>query len=300
MTNAAGNEKQHRNSHKDTVFRMLFADRNNLLSLYNALNKTGYTDAEKLQITTLSGITYFRMKNDTSFLFDHTLNLYEHQSTPNPNMPLRDLFYVADVLKKMYPNKELHRSTKLSVPMPQFVVFYNGRQKQPDNAVLKLSDLFEKQTDAPQLELTVHVININPHCNDWLLEQCATLGGYTRFVCKVRENISRNFPVEQAVHRAVDECIREGILTEFFMQHKQEVIYMSVLEYDEAGHMEVLREEGYNSAKIDDILELLSDFGVVPQDIQARIREEQSERVLTGWLRLAAKAASLEEFAEKM
>ena len=84
-----------RRDYKDSVFRMLFRDRTNLLSLYNAVNQTSYTDPEELAVITLENAVYMNMKNDVAFLMDFRLNLYEHQSTWNPNMPLRDLIYVA-------------------------------------------------------------------------------------------------------------------------------------------------------------------------------------------------------------
>lgn len=77
-----------RRDYKDSVFRMLFRDRTNLLSLYNAVNQTSYTDPEELAVITLENAVYMNMKNDVAFLMDFRLNLYEHQSTWNPNMPL--------------------------------------------------------------------------------------------------------------------------------------------------------------------------------------------------------------------
>lgn len=93
-------------NYKDTVFRMLFKEKENLLSLYNALNETAYTDVDKLEITTLENAVYMNYKNDISFVFDSQLMLYERQSTVNPNMPLRNLFYVTRVLQER-PELEL-------------------------------------------------------------------------------------------------------------------------------------------------------------------------------------------------
>ena len=79
--------------YKDTVFRMLFADKSNLLSLYNAMSGSDYHDPSKLQIITLENAIYIGMKNDLAFVIGTNLFLYEHQSTYNPNMPLRGLIY---------------------------------------------------------------------------------------------------------------------------------------------------------------------------------------------------------------
>ena len=84
--------------YKDTVFRMLFSDRENLLSLYNAINGTTYENPEALEIVTLENAIYMGMKNDVSFLFAHYLNLYEAQSTSNQNMPLRGTIYFGDLI----------------------------------------------------------------------------------------------------------------------------------------------------------------------------------------------------------
>ena len=83
--------------YKDTLFRMIFRDRKNLLSLYNALNNSSYTNPDEMEITTLEDVIYVGMKNDVSFLFSSIMNLYEHQSTVNPNMPVRGLFYLARI-----------------------------------------------------------------------------------------------------------------------------------------------------------------------------------------------------------
>ena len=85
--------------HKDTVFRMIYRDREELLILYNALNGTDYEDPEQLTVTTLENAIYFGMKNDVSFPLYSRMMLYEQQSTWNPNIPLRDLFYIARLLE---------------------------------------------------------------------------------------------------------------------------------------------------------------------------------------------------------
>ena len=83
-------------NYKDTVFRMLFSNRKNLLSLYNAVNQRDYKNPDDLEIVTLENAIYMGMKNDLAFIIDTNLYLYEHQSTYNPNIPLRDLFYISN------------------------------------------------------------------------------------------------------------------------------------------------------------------------------------------------------------
>ena len=122
-------------NHKDSVFRMLYLDEKELLNLYNAVNGTNYTDVENLEINTLQNAIYMNMKNDVSFLFNFQVNLYEHQSTVNPNMPLRDLIYVSKLLQKMVRDCDLYGSSLVKIPAPRFVVFYNGTEKQPERRV---------------------------------------------------------------------------------------------------------------------------------------------------------------------
>ncbi|MCH5249721.1 MAG: hypothetical protein J1E98_07300 [Lachnospiraceae bacterium] len=156
--------------YKDTLFSMLFSEKKNLLSLYNALNKTTYTNVDDLEITTLENALYMNYKNDISFVFDFELMLYEHQSTINPNMPLRDLFYVSTVLKGRVKDENLYGQALIKIPAPRFVVLYNGTEEQPERQILRLSDSYEKKQGTPELELTVVVYNINWGHNKELLE----------------------------------------------------------------------------------------------------------------------------------
>ena len=142
---------------KDTVFRMLFSQKENLLSLYNALNGTSYTDTEELTITTLENAVYMNYKNDISFVFDAELMLYEHQSTVNPNMPLCDLIYVTSIIQGMTKDANLYSFVQIKLPAPRFVVFYNGISIHPEQTILKLSDAYEKQGGHQDLELTMTV-----------------------------------------------------------------------------------------------------------------------------------------------
>ena len=111
--------------YKDTVYRMLFKQPKEALSLYNGLNGTAYTDTSLLEFNTLENAIYMGMKNDLSFLIMDQMHLYEQQSTDTPNMPLRDLFYVADLLQAYVKDKSLYSSKQIKLPAPHFVVLYN-------------------------------------------------------------------------------------------------------------------------------------------------------------------------------
>ena len=88
-------------TYKDRIFRMIFKEKREFLDLYNAMNGTHYTNPDELTVTTLDNAIYLGMKNDVSFLLHDTLSLYEHQSTDNPNMPLRNLLYVSDIYSQL-------------------------------------------------------------------------------------------------------------------------------------------------------------------------------------------------------
>ncbi|MCM1466780.1 MAG: hypothetical protein NC086_01430 [Alistipes sp.] len=213
--------------------------------MYNALNGTNYKNADELEIATLEDAVYMKYKNDVSFLFHAYLTLYEHQSTFNPNMPLRDLFYVTSQLGRKYNNnRRLYGRKQVKIPTPKFVVFYNGSEERPENEVLKLSDAFERQDEEPELELKVRVININKGYNEEIKKACRVLREYSEFTDCVRKN-RENYETAEAVVRAVDECIQRGILKEFLEKQKAEVIETMLFEYNEEEVLEYLRQEEY-------------------------------------------------------
>ena len=232
--------------YKDTVFRMLFSDRKNLLSLYNAINGTGYEDPEELEIVTLESAIYMGMKNDLAFIIDTNLFLYEHQSTYNANMPLRDLFYIAGEYQKLVDHKSLYSSALQKIPAPNFIVFYNGTEKKKERWENLLSEAYENQTGDPNLELRVVTLNINEGHNRELMEQCQILREYAYYVAKVR-NYTKEMELDAAVERAVNECIHEGILVEFLRMNRAEVIAMSIFEYDKEEEEKKLRKAEFEA-----------------------------------------------------
>ena len=245
------NEKEEarpQRTYKDTVFRMLFREKENLLSLYNAVNKTAYSDAKDLEIMTLENAIYMNYKNDISFMMNFELMLYEHQSTVNPNMPLRHLIYVTKVLQGIIRNADLYGSVLVQIPTPRFVIFYNGMEDQPEQKILKLSDAFEKKLETPELELAVTMYNINFGQNPEILNACQTLKEYAQYVSKVRE-YAEKMPFAEAVESAVDDCIRNGILSDFLLKNRAEAIEMSIFEYDEEKHLKNEREYAYKKGR---------------------------------------------------
>ena len=248
---AKRNDNERRNpianrKYKDTVFRMLFTDRDNLLSLYNAVNGSSYEDPDALEIVTLENAIYMGMKNDLAFIVDTELFLYEHQSTYNPNMPLRDLFYIAGEYQKLVDHRSLYASTLQKIPAPSFLVFYNGSERKEDSWVSYLSESYENLTEEPNLELKVITLNINEGHNSQLMEQCQILREYAQYVAKVRE-YARRTELDEAVEQAVNDCIQSGILAEFLRKNKSEVIAMSIFEYDKEEEERKLRKAEYEA-----------------------------------------------------
>ena len=231
--------------HKDTLFRMIFSTRENLLSLYNVVNHSHYTDASELEIVTLKNAVYMNMKNDQAFLLDMQLNLYEHQSTWNPNMPLRFLMYVAKEYQMLVRNQTLYASALVKVPTPHFVVFYNGETEQEAETILRLSHSFQQKTDKPELELMVRVLNINLDKKQEVLEACQLLKEYMLLVNKIRRYTDEYKDINQAVEQAVTECIEENILADFLRKNRAEAIEMCIFEYDDKREKELIRKAEY-------------------------------------------------------
>ena len=154
------NKQTHNRQYKDRLWRMIFNNKKDLLQLYNAINHTDYQNPDDLEVNTLEDVFYLSMKNDVSFLVGGTMNLYEHQSTFNPNMPLRGVFYFSRLYEGYVADNNLmiYHEKRVRLPKPKYIVFYNGTKNQPDSMELKLSDCFENtDNEAPCLECSNHV-----------------------------------------------------------------------------------------------------------------------------------------------
>lgn len=242
--------------YKSRLFVMLFEDKKNLLELYNAVSGKHYEDPELLKINTLDNAIYMSMRNDLSFLIDARLSLYEHQSTYSPNLPLRFLFYLADLLSGITREKNLYGKKKVKIPTPRFLVFYNGEAPQPDSKVLKLSDLYETEEADHKLELEVLMLNINAGHNPELMAASHTLWEYAEYTARVRK-YAGEMSVSEAVDRAIAECIQENILKEFLEKYQAEAKNVSIYEYDEERHLRQERETAWEEGKEDTLIEMI-------------------------------------------
>lgn len=221
-------------TYKSDVFSMLATIPENALNIYNALNKTSYAEPSLVEISTLENGFSLSVRNDASFIFDNRyLNIYEHQSTYNPNMPLRELIYYVHSIEKYIENirAKLFSSAKVCIPTPNFVVLYNGLINRPDIEIMKLSDCFIQTTEDPNLEVKCTVYNINPGHNQELLAASKVLDGYTTFVAQVRDKLNNNLSLENSVESAIDHCINHNILRDFFIDNREKIKGVIMLDY---------------------------------------------------------------------
>ena len=237
-------------NYKSSLFTMLFSDKKELLGLYNAVSGKQYKDPGALNVNTLENAIYMAIKNDLSFVIDSRLSLYEHQSTYSPNLPLRMLLYLADLYADLTKSENLYGRKKVMLPPPQFIIFYNGEEKQPDRRILKLSDLYQVGEEEHKLELEAEM------------------------------------PIEEAVECTITECIREGILEEFLRKYRAEAKRMSIYEYDQARHIRQEREEAWEEGWQEgrrDIAINMSKMGMTVEQIAQAVGEKTD--IVEKWLK---------------
>ena len=248
----------HNRRYKDSVFVDLFSEdkraKENFLSLYNALHETDYRSTDILKNIRLKQVLYMSFANDVSYLIDDKIIvLAEHQSTINPNMPIRCLEYIARLYEQLYESKEKYSRKQLLIPTPEFYIFYNGKDAYDSNALLTLSDSFTNKHDAYALELSVKVVNINYEKGHHVVKSCKPLEQYSLFVETVRRHIAVD--KEHGFENAIKECIHRGILREYLQRKSKEVLNMLIGEYDYATDIAVQRAEeremGYTEGKLE-------------------------------------------------
>ncbi len=242
--------------YKSTLFCKVFEEKKYLLELYNSVNGTDYQNEEDLEVNTLENVVYISMKNDISFLIDCNMNLYEHQSTYNPNMPLRGVLYFAQLYSKyvVENNLNLFSSTLQKIPAPRYIVFYNGTQEQPDEQISLLSEAFQKTREGRYedvcLECWARMLNINYGHNCELMEKCRRLKEYAIFISRVRQYV-KEIPSNpsKAIEKAVDECIEEGVLVDILTSQRSEVLELALITFNRELYEQGLREEGAREAE---------------------------------------------------
>ena len=229
---------------KSDVFTALFSQPQNAAKLYTALSGEK-TAPEDIRITTLEGVLFLARKNDLGFTVkERMLVISEHQSTVNENMPLRSMLYYGRTMEKLLQDRNLYREKRLSIPTPEFYLFYNGTKEMPDEKVLKLSDGYIAKARDPMLELKVKMININLPAGHRLLRDCLPLYEYSWFIERIRTYRKDGMDRDRAVTLAVKDSVREGIFTDFVKEHGTEVQNMLYTQFNMDDALEVRYEEG--------------------------------------------------------
>lgn len=296
-------------TYKDSVFRMLFNDKIKLIELHNALFDTDYGPDTPVNFTTIEEVLFKTIKNDIAFtIADTFIVLIEHQSSVNKNLALRDLVYFTTMIQRMVPNKDFYRESAIEIPRPRFIVLYNGTKEMPDYWTNDLSDNFMGEGEETSLQLTVKEYNINNGRNSEMLQKCRTLKEYSQFVSIVREWAEKEPLTDLVMKEILEQCIAEDILAEFLKKYGTEVISMlfeqlteeEAREISKQDGFEIGRKEGRAEGKIEDIFDLLEELGEIPENLRQRMLAQRDLTVLGSWIKLAAKAGSIEEFEKEI
>ena len=243
-------------NYKDSVFVDLFAKditaKENFVSLYNALHETNldYKTTEVKPVM-IEQVLYMKYYNDIAMLIDNKIVvLIEHQSTINENMPFRILEYIARIYEKVVETKNKFGKRLVKIPLPEFYVFYNGKEDFPLEKTLKLSDAFmlpekEYSTDLANfpLEITVKVVNINVDKGNPILKRCKILDQYSELIELVRKSIDSG--TDDPFTTAISQAVKEGFLSDYLARKSTEVENMLMTEYDYDTDIAVQREEAY-------------------------------------------------------
>ena len=243
--------------HKDRVFKFLFGNPANkawTLALYNAVNSSSYDNPDDITFNTIEDAVYLGMRNDVSFIIVNELHLWEHQSTFNPNMPMRFFLYAAKLYEKYIASSEYYQysSTLQSAPRPKCVCFYNGVANQPERQVLKLSDAFGGEGD---IEVLVTMLNINYGKNRALMQACAPLYEYAWLVDTIRTHKKTTKDLEAAIDATLDEMPDDFIIKKFLLQNKAEVKGMFLTEYDQEKVLEQAVKEDRRRVAMDMLMD---------------------------------------------
>ena len=245
------NAKNINAKYKDRVFKFIFGNPSNkewTLSLYNAVNGSNHSNPDDIHFNTIDDAVYMEMRNDVSFIILNEMNLWEHQSSFNPNMPMRFLSYGSRLYDKYFVMRKYSRfsSRLLPLPKPNCICFYNGTAEQPERQMLRLSEAFGGEGD---IEVKVTMLNINYGKNRELMEACRPLGEYAWLVERVRQHQRVLHDFEAAVDAAIDEMPEDFAIRAFLLANRAEVKAMLLTEYDKERELELLRLEERREAK---------------------------------------------------
>ena len=232
-------------TYKDGMFRRIFNDKEKIIELYNAITGNNYDEKVDVEIITLEDAIFGDIKNDLAFIIDgHYMVMTEHQSTINPNMPLRMLSYSIREYERQDIMKKLYSRRIVKIPIPELYVLYNGEEEQPIEHEMKLSDAFMVKCDKISIEAKVKVINVNYDKNSELLKRSKTLREYSRFIHMIREK-QGSMDMEEAVEETIRECLKEGILREFLTKNGGDIMDFVNLELTREECEAIRENDGY-------------------------------------------------------
>ena len=246
--------------YRDRLFCFIFGSGDHkdwTLSLYNAVNGTSYTDPDLITITTLTQVLYMGMQDDVALLIMDELDLYEHQSSFNPNMPLRLMQYTSNIYETLVTLQKRNKygSRLIPLPVPKLVTFYNGKTDKPEKMILNLSDAFPaEKRDESDIQVRVRMININPGNNQAMVNRCKPLEEYTWTVEEIRKNRG-SMEIEMAIDKALDEMPDDYMIRPFLQANRVGVKKMLLTEYNETETMAMFKEEGREEGREENLLE---------------------------------------------
>jgi len=237
--------------YKDSVFSLYLSDPKRLIDVYNAVAKTNYPPDTPVEINTLTDVLYKNQINDLSFILDgQVVVLIEHQSTINENMALRLFQYSARVYEKITKQRPLYKKKRVKIPVPQFIVLYNGNEAFPEYAVQKLSDNYIVEQENPQLELKVNIYNINYETNAEIVQRSQSLNEYSQFIGKIKENLADELTLEESIKQAIEYGIEHDIMRDFLETNGTEVVNMLLSGWNMDEALAVSKEEGFEDGYV--------------------------------------------------
>ena len=282
---------------QSSAFSLLYREPEYALELYNVLNHSAYTDPGEVEILLEEGSVVLTVRNDASFIVDTVLSLLEHQSTHNPNMPLRFLIYAAALYRKLADRRAIFGRRLVRIPEPRFIVFYTGGEGRPASEELRLSDAYAGEPDSePWLELRCTVYNLNAEENRSRFAESRSLMGFLTFIGKVREYQRQADEDRDAVAQAIDYCIHADILPEFFRKHKEEIMNTTALDLTYERQLELIKQD-YEEEKKKEIAYLkkqLRETEAKKSETESRLSETES-RLSESESRLRKTESRLEE-----
>lgn len=184
--------------------------------------------------------------------------------------------------KKMVGNRrDIYSGKIIELPYPQFIVFYNGTDKEPPQQVLELNAAFPAWANKENaaLQCRAVVVNINLGYNKELMEKCKKLKEYAQFIAIIRDYLSKGYDIVEAVDKAIDDCIKQGILEQVLREEREEVRSMILTEYDEQAHIKSEKEISYEEGKEEGIKEGTTTLSKLVQCLLKDNRIEDIDKV---------------------